>query len=71
MKLYFIKYKVSSYRKSYHIKQIKVEERTKLLDLIKLEVRNIENYLKEYEENHIFNNERVVTKIELINFNPL
>ena len=71
MKLYFIKYKVSSYRKSYHIKQTKVEERTKLLDLTKLEVRNIENYLKEYEENHVFNNERIVTKIELINFNPL
>jgi len=71
MKLYFIKYKVSSYRKSYHIKQIKVEERTKLLDLTKLEVKNIENYLKEYEENHVFNNERVITKIELINFNVL
>lgn len=71
MKLYFIKYKVSSYRKSYHIKQIKIEERTKLLDLTKLEVKNIENYLKEYEENHIFNNEKIVTKIELINFNPL
>lgn len=71
MKLYFIKYKVSSYRKSYHIKQIKVEERTKLLDLTKLEVKNIENYLKEYEENHVFNKERIVTKIELINFNLL
>ena len=71
MELYFIKYKVWSYRKNYHIKQIKLEERIKLLDLTKLEVRNINNYLQKYEENHIFNNERVVTKIELINFNLL
>ena len=71
MKLYFIKYKVSSYRKNYHIKQIKVEERTKLLDLTKEQVRDINDYLQEYEENHIFNNERIVTKIELINFNLL
>lgn len=68
MKLYFIKYEVIHHGEyGYPIKDI----RTKLLDLTKLEVKNIENYLKEYEENHVFNNGRVVTKIELINFNLL
>lgn len=71
MKLYFIKYEVSSYSKRKDFIIIDKEKRTKLLDLTEEQVRNINNYLQEYEENHIFNKERVVTKIELINFNLL
>ena len=71
MKLYFIKYEVSSYSKRKEFIVIDKEKRTKLLDLNEEQVRGINNYLKDYESNHVFNNERVVTNIELINFNLL
>lgn len=70
MELYFIKYIVYSKSKITVGVSYK-EERTKIQDLTRLDVRNIENHLKEFEENHVFNNERKVTKIELINFNLL
>jgi hypothetical protein len=69
MKLYFIKYIV--YTKGKTLGVSFKNERTKIQDLTKEQVRNIDTYLKEFEENHVLNEKRKVDRIELINFNLL